>query len=50
MRDRAWSAMRAVTDMVLARNGDAVNVTVSRVFRKYSISQSSGYMVKLHFL
>lgn len=50
VRDKACSAVSAVTDMVRARNGDAVNVTVSRVFQKYSISQSSGYMAKLHFL
>lgn len=50
VRDRAWPAMRVVTDKVLARNRDVVNVTVNRVFRKYSTSRSSGYVVRLHFL
>lgn len=50
VRDRAWPAMTVVTDKVLARNGDVVNVTVNRVSRKYSVSRPSGYVVRLHFL
>ena len=34
LRDRAWPAMRVVTDKILARNRDVVNVRVNRNFQK----------------
>lgn len=34
LRDRAWTAMRVVTDKILARNRDVVSVRVNRIFQK----------------